>query len=98
MKNYEILPNGVEVVYSFGSVPDKEKKNILFLAGTTSWNGNLVDESWRRYFIERIAKEDGGRAHRHPEQGRRRNHPPFRRISRRRMRRYRQTEKPRFAH
>ena len=57
MNNYEVLPNGVEVVYAFGSVPDKKDKRFIFLAGTTSWNGDLVTESWRRKFIEKIGQE-----------------------------------------
>lgn len=54
MKNVETLPNGIEVVYAFGEITDPESKKILFLAGTTPWNSNLVEDSWRRYFLRLI--------------------------------------------
>jgi len=57
MDSYEILKNGVEVVYAFGSVPDMKNKRFVFLAGTTPWNGELLTESWRRYFLDKIGLE-----------------------------------------
>ncbi len=59
MKNHEKLPNGIDVIYAFGHIPDIEKKTVLFLAGTTSWNADLVNDSWRRYFIKLIGQETG---------------------------------------
>ncbi len=56
-KNYEKLSNGLEVVYAFGSAENLLDKTVLFLAGTTSWNSDLLKCSWRRKFLEKIGKE-----------------------------------------
>jgi len=58
-KNNEILANGINVIYAFGKHPEVADPYILFLAGTTSWNSELIYESWRRVFLNRIGTEKG---------------------------------------
>ena len=58
LENVETLNNGVEVVYAFGKLEAPETKKVLFLAGTTSWNSDLLNASWRRRFIDEISTID----------------------------------------
>jgi hypothetical protein len=57
MSNSESLANGIEVLYAFGETHYLANKKIVFLAGTTSWQGNLVKHSWRRHLLKQLAQE-----------------------------------------
>lgn len=57
MSNSEVLANGIEVLYAFGENYNLVNKKIVFLAGTTSWQGNLVQHSWRRKLLKQLAQE-----------------------------------------
>ena len=57
MSNSEVLANGIEVLYAFGETHHLANKKIVFLAGTTSWQGNLVKHSWRRQLLNQLAQE-----------------------------------------
>jgi len=56
-KNYEKYSNGLEVIYAYGYAENLSKKKVVFLAGTTAWNSDLLKYSWRRKFLQRISQE-----------------------------------------